>query len=144
LVAITLLDVMCVLELAFELRWALALGWVLFAWPLLLTVRGRAVLGIGLLWMLAILPQVRWNYIKSFYVDARRLEPGMGEVEVREIMAPYLEVGRMYQPTAEEREYWVTLHSGMLFIHSPEGWTDHCEVELDGLRRARAIHIEKD
>jgi hypothetical protein len=89
---------------------------------------------------------VRWNYVKSFYVDARRLEPGMREEEVREIMAPYLEVGRTYQPTAQEREWWMPPRpsEGMLFVHSPEGWTDHCEVELDGKGKAREIHIEKD
>lgn len=144
-VAISWLDAGCFFEIGTPLRWLVAAGYLAFAWPLLLNLRGRVVAGVAMLWMLGILPQVRWNHVKSFYVDARRLETGMGEADVREIMAPYLEVGRTYQPTAEEQESWMPPHpsGGMLFIHSPQGWTDHCEVELDQ-GRALLIHIEKD
>jgi hypothetical protein len=146
-VAITWLDADCSFEGSFHpLRWILALGYVLFARPLLMTKPGRAVLGAGLLWMLVILPQVRWNHVKSFYVDARRLELGIGEAEVRESMAAHFEVGRTDQPTAEEQEWCVPSHpcEEMLFIHSPEDWADRCEVELDRQGRVRAIHIEKN
>ena len=147
LVAVSLLDAACFFEIGgTPQRCIVAAGYVAFTWPLLLSPHGRAVLGIALLWMLVVLPQVRWNHIKSFYVDARRLEPGMQETEVREIMAPYLEVGRTYQPTPEEQDWGLAAdpRENMLFIHSALGWTDHCEVKLDEQGRARAIHIEKD
>ena len=145
LAAISWLDAACFFELGTPLRWFVAAGYPGLA--LLGSLHGRAVAGVGLLWMLVILPQVRWNHAKSFYVDARRLELGMNAAEVREIMAPHLEVGRTYQPTSEEQEWGLAApdpSERMLFIHCVSGWTDQCEVELDEQGRARAIHIEKD
>ena len=147
LVAASLLDATCFFEISYELRLLVAMGYVLFAWPLLLSLQGRVVIGSALLWMLVILPQVRWNYVKAFYVDARRLSVGMEATEVRAIMEPYLELGATYLPTSEEQK-WLPLppdpRYAMIFIHSAIGWTDHCEVRLDAGGKVRNIHIEKD
>ena len=141
------LDAWCFFEFWNPLRWGVAAIYLTLALPLLSSKPSRAVVCGSLIWMLALLPQMRWNHAKSFYVDARRLELGMESAEVRKIMAPHLELGATYHPTSEEQE-WLPLppdpRYAMIFIHCAIGWTDHCEVRLDAGGRVRNIHIEKD
>jgi hypothetical protein len=49
------------------------------------------------LWLAALYP-IRWNHLKSFYIDSHSLRKGMPMDEVRQVMSPYLEVGRNYTP----------------------------------------------
>lgn len=141
------LDAGCFFELWYPLRWGVAAVYLTLALPLLSTKSGRTVACGSLIWMLALLPQMRWNHAKSFYVDARRLELGMEAAEVRKIMAPHLELGVTWHPTSEERE-WLPLppdpRYAMMFIHCAIGWTDHCEVKLDAAGKVRKINIVKD
>ncbi|NOT31950.1 MAG: hypothetical protein HOP15_16005 [Planctomycetes bacterium] len=141
------LDALCILELWFPLRF-FALAFYLLSTLAFLRWRTTRVIAAGSVgWMLVFLPQVRWNEVKSFYVDARRIESGMTASEVRQIMARHMEVGVSYHPTPKEQD-WLPRPpdptKGMIFLHSVVGWTDHCEVWLDSGGRVRDIHIEKD
>jgi hypothetical protein len=140
------LDAACYFGLGYPLRWLVAGLYLALVGVLLRNRASRVIAGGSALWMLVVLPEVRWDHAKSFYVDVRRLERGMTSAEVREIMAPYLELGVDYHPTAEEE--WLPRapdpEEGMIFLHSAIGWTDHCEVRLDPSGRVRDISIEKD
>lgn len=49
--------------------------------------------GILLVWLL-VLPSVRWNTLKSFYIDCANIQRGMALAQARQMMAPYVEVER--------------------------------------------------
>jgi hypothetical protein len=140
------LDSTCFFELAYPLRWFIGAIYLGIAWPLLRSKPSRVIAAISLLWMLAVLPQLRWNHAKSFYVDARRLARGMTMDEVRAIMDPHMELG-VDELSPEERS-WVgeapDPQDALVFLHCALGWTDHCEVLFDSQGRAREILIVKD
>lgn len=142
----TWLDWTCFFELAYPLRWFFGATYLAFVWPLLRGKPSRVIAATSLIWMLAVLPQVRWNHAKSFYVDARRLARGMTVDEVRAIMDPHMELG-VDELSPEERS-WVGAtpdpRDELVFLHCAIGWTDHCEVVLDERGRAREILIVKD
>jgi hypothetical protein len=139
-------DVTCFLELWYPLRWLFAAYYVMLVAWLARRPAGKWIAGIALAWMLLVLPQVRWNDVKTFYVDARRLRTGMTVAEVRGIMSPHLELGA-FEATREERG-WLPITpdpaDALIFLHSPLGWTDHCEVRLDARGRVSEIGITKD
>lgn len=90
-------------------------------------LRPRAVfLGLLLAWI-AILPYVRWDRVKSFFIDAHRLRVGMTTTQVRTIMEPYLEF-----------EY-----DDSIKFKPSEGGGDICIVYLEDGRVVR-IKIEVD
>jgi len=142
---VTWLDATCFFEIAYPLRWLAAAVYMGLALPLLRNTPGRVLVAASLLWMLVVLPQVRWDHAKSFYVDARRLARGMTAAEVRAIMEPHMELG-VDEFTPEELS-WIgetPTSDRLIFLHCALGWTDHCEVRLDAQGRAREILIEKD
>jgi hypothetical protein len=103
-------------------------------------VRGRywrikaGLAGVLLAWLL-ILPSVRWNMLKSFYIDRARLRPGMTVTAARQVMAPYVEIERptdtytAYMPgvaeTPEEH------NSRLIFIPEETASADWCVVYPD-------------
>jgi len=140
------LDATCFFEIAYPLRWFAAALYLGLAWPIVGSTASRAIVTASLLWMLAMLPDTRWNHAKSFYVDARRLARGMTVDEVRAIMDPHMELG-VDEFTPEELSWIVdapTSSDRLIFLHCALGWTDHCEVRLDARGRVRDILIEKD
>jgi len=155
---VTWLDAVCFFELGYGTRLLGACFYLLSVAIFLRNRWSRVIAASSLTWLLVILPGVRWNYEKSFYVDARSLTSGMAASEVRQIMKPYLEVseggvlvdgeGRVsYRPSGEEQQWqpWAPYPGkGMIFLHSVIGWTDHCEVRLDPQGRVQDIEIEKD
>ena len=120
--------------------------WLLFFFVLRSNALSRSVLAVGLVWMVLVLPQVRWNHSKSFYIDAHRISRGMTTQEVREIMAPHQELG-VYEPLPGEADWLPSVDSywedTLVFFHCPLGWTDHCEVIFRRDRVAR-VNIVKD
>lgn len=142
------LDAICFLEIWYGLRF-LAVAVYLIS-PILVFMRSsaiRVITACSVIWMLLVLPSVRWNREKSFYVDARRIEFGMTAAQAREIMADYLELGANFLPTLEEQE-WLPLPPDprykIIFLHSAIGWSDHCAVMFDAQGKVRTIRIEKD
>lgn len=156
---VTLLDATCCFEGSFYPLRFLATGIYLIS-PVMVFIQRRPVRAMvagSVIWALLILPSVRWNHDKSFYVDARSLEIGMSSSEVLQVMKPYLEVREgaafdgegnlIYRPPTEEQQWppWALYPGrGWIFLHSVIGWTDHCEVWFDGEGRVRDIAIEKD
>jgi hypothetical protein len=146
LAVVTFGDVTCFFELWYPLRWLFAAYYVMLVAALVRQPAGKWIAGTALVWTLLVLPQVRWNHSKSFYVDARRLRTGMSVAEVRGIMSPHLELGA-FEPTREEQGWLPSTPDpadALIFLHCPLGWTDHCEVRMDPHGRVRDIHIEKD
>jgi hypothetical protein len=103
-------------------------------------------------WILGLSP-VRWDHLKSFYVDAHSLQPGMTLAEVRTRMSPYLEVGKSYIPGADVPAGIFGAHmlgapetqaehvSRILFIPSEEYMADWCVVyPKDGIVARVEIH----
>lgn len=149
-ILVSLLDAGCFFELGFGLRFV-AIGFLLIS-PIIAFVRIRAVKRVvvsSVIWML-VLPYVRWNEAKAFFVDARRLELGMSASEAREVMRDYLEFGKDYVPTAEERQdVWMPLppdpRYAIVFLSAlpaPE-WPDQCEVRFDAQGHVSRIDVEK-
>jgi hypothetical protein len=140
------LDATCFFELGYFLRWFVGAIYLALAWPLLRNMPGRRIAASSLIWMLVVLPQVRWNHAKSFYVDALRLARGMTVDEVRAIMDPHMELG--VDELSPEESSWVgeipDPREALVFFHCAIGWTDHCKVRLDAAGRARQILIVKD
>ncbi|HSD83123.1 MAG TPA: hypothetical protein VLG46_04665, partial [Anaerolineae bacterium] len=74
-------------------RWLLYLGACALVLPF---VPGKywqikiGLTGILLVWLL-VLPSVRWNTLKSFYIDCANIQRGMSLAEARKVMAPYVE-----------------------------------------------------
>ena len=104
------------------------------------------------IWVVALYP-IRWNQLKSFYIDSHSLCKGMPMGEVRRIMSPYLEVGSNFTPSGDipagvfratmlgvsegqqERE------SRILFIPSEEFSADWCVVYPEnGIVKTVTIH----
>ena len=157
-VLVSWLDAGCFFEIGYPLR-LMAAG-IYVALPIAVFLRSRQVQGIVLIsviWILVILPYVRWTHEKSFYVDARRISLGMTVGEVRQIMKPYLEVRDgvafdgaghiVYRPTADEEQWMPWLQyagKGAIFLHSVGGWSDNCEVWYGPEERVCSIRIEKD
>ena len=80
-------------------------------------------------WLL-VLPSVRWNYLKSFYIDADRLQAGMTLTEAQTIMQPYVqqEIGSA---------------NGVMFIPSMRDAADQVTVYVEGETISR-INISPD
>jgi hypothetical protein len=104
------------------------------------------------LW-LAVLSPIRWNHLKSFYIDSHSLRKGMSMHEVRQVMSPYLEVGRNYTPSGDIPPgiFGATMlgvdetqnehESRVLFIPSEAFSADWCVVyPEDGIVKSVAIH----
>lgn len=110
---------------------------LVFAWWWPKAAVGSAVF-LGL-WLVALSP-VRWNHLKSFYIDSHSLRQGMPMEEVRRIMSPYIEVGRNDTPSPDippgifgatmvgasesEQEH----EARVLFIPSEVDYADWCVV----------------
>jgi hypothetical protein len=117
---------------------AVAVGTILiFAfWRPKLAVVSALFLGM----LLAVLSPIRWNDLKSFYIDSYSLREGMRMDEVRKTMSPYLEVGRNFTPSGEMPAgiFGATMlgvsesqqehESRVLFIPSEEFAADWCVV----------------
>jgi hypothetical protein len=129
-------DVTCFLELWYPLRWLFAAYYVMLVAGLARRPAGKWIAGVALAWMLLVLPQVRWNHSKSFYVDARRLRTGMSVVEVRGIMATYFEQGALGAVSHPDDR--------LVYLPSPDGLADECEVRFDSRGGVRDIVIQKD
>jgi hypothetical protein len=80
-------------------------------------------------WLL-VLPAVRWNHLKSFYIDADRLQAGMTLTEAQAIMQPYVqqEIGSA---------------NGVMFIPSMRDAADQVTVYVEGETISR-INISPD
>ncbi len=129
------------------IRWLLAAVYLMFVAGLVRwSGRGWILVLAACAWTVVVLPRVRWNDGKSFYLDAHRLRIGMTVEQVRELMAPHLELGGNY--VRSEDDWWVpTLEEyppgTLVFFHSPRGWIDHGKVTThDGV--VTAIEIVKD
>jgi hypothetical protein len=130
---------------------AVALGTVLVfaAFRPKSAVTSAVFLGI---WLVALYP-IRWNHLKSFYTDSHSLCRGMHMDEVRQIMAPYLEVDRNFTPSGEVSAgiFGATMlgvsesqqehESRILFIPSEEYSADWCVVYPEnGIVNSVTIH----
>jgi hypothetical protein len=104
------------------------------------------------LW-LAVLYPIRWNHLKSFYIDSHSLREGMPMDEVRQVMSSYLEVGRNYTPSGNIPPgiFGATMlgvpeskdehDSRVLFIPSEADCADWCVVYPEGgVVKSVAIH----
>jgi hypothetical protein len=130
-------------------RAALYVGVCVLLFPF---VRGRywrikaGLTSVLLAWLL-ILPFVRWNTLKSFYIDCAQLRPGMTLTAARQIMATYVEVERptgtyaAYMPgvaeTPEEH------NSRLIFIPEGTDSADWCVVYPEG-EQIKAVVISPD
>ena len=154
---VSLLDASCFFEISYQLRLLFVTFYLIFMAIALRSRQVQAAAACSVIWTLGVLPGIRWNHEKAFYVDARRIEVGMTDARVREIMKPYIEIRRgmaydgdgrvVYRPTGEEQQWepWTERPADvMLFLHSIAGWSDSCEVQLSPNGRVRRIHIEKD
>jgi hypothetical protein len=130
---------------AFAIATVLIFAW---AWP-------KAAVGSAIflaIWLAALYP-IRWNLLKSFYIDSHSLREGMGVEEVRRVMSPYVEVGRDYIPSGDippgifgasmlgvsenKSEY----ESRILFIPSEDFAADWCVVYPEnGIVKRVSIH----
>lgn len=115
-------------------------------------VRGKywrikiSLAGVLLAWLL-ILPSVRWNTLKSFYIDCAQLRPGMTLAAARQVMAPYVEADRptgiytAYLPgvteTPEEH------NTRLIFIPTGPDSADWCVVYPEG-KQIKAVVISPD
>lgn len=115
-------------------RWLLYLGACALVLPF---VPGKywqikiGLTGILLVWLL-VLPSVRWNMLKSFYIDCANIQRGMSLAEARKVMAPYVEtdnttgVYSAYMPEVPETP---TEHSTrLLFIPTKADSAEWCVV----------------
>jgi hypothetical protein len=104
------------------------------------------------LW-LAVLYPIRWNNLKSFYIDSHSLRKGMSMDEVRRVMSQYLEVRRNYTPSGDIPSgiFGATMlgvsesqdehDSRVLFIPSEAECADWCVVYPEGgVVKSVAIH----
>jgi hypothetical protein len=116
---------------------------LLFTWS-----RPKAAVAFSLfvvVWLTVLYP-IRWDHLKSFYIDAHSLRAGMSMEEVRQVMSPYVEVGRNYNPsdsTIPQGIFGATMmgaptesrsehDSRVLFIPSEEYAADWCVVYPKG------------
>jgi hypothetical protein len=79
------------------------------------------------------LPGIRWDREKAFFIDARGIELGMSEGDVRRIMEPYLELGTERRITGDDVDWFPfpAPAAGRLY-YTPEAGSYHwCEVSLD-------------
>jgi hypothetical protein len=130
---------------------AVALGTVL----LFAACRPKAAIAATIflgIWLVVLYP-IRWNHLKSFYIDSHSLCKGMRMDEVRRIMSPYLEVGHNFTPSGEipagifgatmlgASESQQEHESRILFIPSEEYAADWCVVYPDnGIVNSVTIH----
>lgn len=130
-------------------RWLLYLGACALVLPF---VPGKywqiktGLTGILLVWLL-ILPSVRWNTLKSFYIDCSNIRHGMTLTEARQVMAPYVEVDRStgvysaYMPGVDETP---TEHSTrILFIPTKADSADWCVIYPEE-QQVKAVVISPD
>ncbi len=143
LVIISWLDAALFFE-AFPIRLLLGFLWVLLGvtWARK-TPASLLMIGVIALWTAAILPGVRWNHGKAFYIDAHRIKRGMNVEEVRHLMAPYIDVDRDLTPKEQEMMLWPKARSNrMMFLHTTM-FADTCAVHFrDGL--VVDVDIQKD
>lgn len=115
----------------------------------------KAALGSAIfltLWLTVLFP-IRWNILKSFYIDSHSLHAGMSMEEVRRVMHPYLEVGSNYAPSGDMPAGIFSAYMGgvsesddehesrILFIPSEEYAADWCVVyPKDGVVSEVTIH----
>lgn len=118
-------------------RWLLYLGACALIFPLVPGKFWQIKLGLTsllLVWLL-LLPSVRWNTLKSFYLDCANIQRGMTLVAARQVMAPYVEVERpmdtytAYMPGVDEtpEEH----NSRLIFIPAGTDSADWCVVYPD-------------
>jgi hypothetical protein len=115
-------------------------------------VRGKywrvkiSLTGVLLAWLL-ILPSVRWNTLKSFYLDCSHLQPGMALAAARQVMAPYVEaddttgVFSSYMPGVVETP--AEHNTRILFIPQGSDSADWCVVYPEG-QQIKAVVISPD
>lgn len=135
-------------------RFLIAIGASAAVVPFARVWRNTALLCSAIIFVVVMgLSFVRWNNLKSFYIDAYSLSAEMTMDEVRTRMAPYLEVGRSdtsdvlapadiftasplgVDETAAEHE------SRIIFIPDDENFADWCIVYADdGIVNRVEIH----
>jgi hypothetical protein len=130
-------------------RWLLYLVACALLFPL---VPGRywpiktGLTAILLVWLL-LLPSIRWNTLKSFYIDCANIQRGMTIAAARQVMAPYVEADRStdiytaYMPgvteTPEEH------NTRLIFIPTEADSADWCVVYPE-VEKVRAVVISPD
>ncbi len=130
-------------------RWLLYLGACALVLPF---VPGKfwqiktGLTGILVVWLL-VLPSVRWNTLKSFYIDCANLQHGMTLAAARRVMTPYVEADRSidlyaaYLPGVTETP---DEHSArLIFIPTAADSADWCVVYPDG-EQIKAVVINPD
>jgi hypothetical protein len=102
--------------------------------------------GILLVWLL-ILPSLRWNTLKSFYIDCANIQRGMTLTEARKVMAPYVEadnttgVFSAYLPEAPETP--AEHNTRILFIPTAAETAEWCVVYPEE-EKVKAVVISPD
>jgi hypothetical protein len=86
-------------------------------------------LGVLLVWIV-ILPYIRWDRTKSFFIDAHQVRVGMTEVQARETMKPYFEF--------RDRDM-VSPYGERIAFKPNEGGGDSCVVYL---KNDKVVRIE--
>ena len=105
-----------------------------------------ALTGIWLMWLL-LLPSMRWNTLKSFYIDCANIQQGMTLSEARQRMAPYVETdaatGVFAADMPEVRETSAEHSTRILFIPTEVDQADWCVVYPEG-QQVKAVVISPD
>ena len=110
-------------------------------WPIKIGLTGSL-----LVWLL-VLPSVRWNPLKSFYIDCANIQRGMSLVAARQVMAPYVEVDSTtdvfsaYMPEVAETP--AEHNTRILFIPTESDAADWCVVYPEE-QRVKAVVISPD
>lgn len=124
--------------------------------PPKLWIQRGAVVALAV-WGLAVLPRIRWNELKAFYIDCTDVRPGMTLTEARSRMFRYVEAGRtgiqVGDGTLDHRLPGATVvgvaetdaehATRILFIPSQQHGADWCLIYPDGDRVAR-VEIAPD
>lgn len=101
-------------------------------------VRASIVVGLAA-WML-VLPSIRWNEVKAFYIDCQQIEPGMNVADAHEMMSSYrtqtASDGKSPVGSPLDRPH-ITFHP------SPDHSSDWCVVYVDG-DRVTSVEILPD
>ncbi len=110
-------------------------------WPL-----KTVLLGIWLMWLL-LLPSMRWNTLKAFYIDCANIQQGMTLSEVRQRMTPYVEADNATDffsaYMAEAPETSAEHNTRILFIPTEVDQADWCVVYPRG-QQVKAVVISPD
>src|SRR5258706_6315102 len=108
-------------------NWLAAIAVVILLGPVLawrFSLPKLAVLSLLLAWLFVVLPQVRWNMLKGFYVDCHSIRPGSSTESAQRVMSKYL--GPRLGPAGQ-----------FVFTPSQQLDADWCLVETTGSVVAR-------